>query len=85
MTSPEKLTLTGGVAYLNDRKSYTIDAIVNDTFSLLPDEAFVAAGIPLIFTEITSLPFTPTNFAAASGNVVPGTGGATVGQLVNSH
>lgn len=60
----DRLTFSGGLAYLNDKKSYTINDQLTDVMSQLN---LVQIGFAGAFTALTGLPPTPANIAANPG------------------
>ncbi len=56
----DRLTLSGGVAYLDDRKRATGDSLLTDAFSLTD---MVAVGFGGAFTALTGQPPTPANLS----------------------
>lgn len=60
----ERLTLSGGVAYLNDRKIVQTNELLTETFSIAGRSLLQQVGFGGAFQQITGLPATPGNIAA---------------------
>ncbi|PQA89782.1 TonB-dependent receptor [Marinicaulis flavus] len=64
----DRLTLTGGVSWIKDKKDYTLNDVNNEPFYNVD---LVEVGFGGAFANITMLPPTPANIAALSGSPLP--------------
>lgn len=64
----DRLTITGGISYINDDKEYRFEEVLNEPWYNLD---LVQVGFGGAFTAITTLPPTPMNIAALSGSPLP--------------
>lgn len=64
----DRLTLSGGVSWIKDKKDYTLNDINNEPFYNVD---LVEVGFGGAFANITMLPPTPANIAALAGSPLP--------------
>lgn len=64
----DRLTLSGGVSWIKDKKDYTLNDVNNEPFYSVD---LVQVGFGGAFANITMLPPTPANIAALAGSPLP--------------
>ncbi|WP_428410497.1 TonB-dependent receptor [Hyphococcus sp.] len=64
----DRLTLSGGVSWIKDKKDYTLNDVNNEPFYNVD---LVQVGFGGAFANITMLPPTPANIAALAGSPLP--------------
>lgn len=64
----DRLTLSGGVSWIKDKKTYTLNDVNNEPFYNVD---LVEVGFGGAFADITMLPPTPANIAALAGSPLP--------------
>ena len=63
----DRLTLSGGIAYLNDRKLVQTNESLTEMFAIAGRSLLQQVGFAGAFTQITGLPATPANIGANPG------------------